>query len=229
MIMAFASQHAFVSVEAEPSTHDATPAVQPRRARPVRGRAEFERLMAAVAETRSAVRNRAIVLLSFDGGLRMSEIERLRRHHVLHPGGGLVQTLVLDPEVSKRTPWRSIVLGKRSRLRTALLQLVLEEPGEPDDPLIRSERNGPDGRPRPMSQDSLAFLFYRLYRRAGLEGCSSFSGRRTHIMGAMASVPASGGSLRDAFAKAGLRHAGAAEPYADVRPAAGQPQLQLFE
>lgn len=76
---------------------------------------------------------------------------------------------------------------------------ALREYSQPDrnDPIVESERGGH------MSAMGIVNWFARLYRKAGLEDCSSHSGRRTFITNAARVVHRVGGSLRDVQQLAG--------------------------
>jgi integrase len=57
--------------------------------------------------------------------------------------------------------------------------------------MIVSERGGP------MTAQSIVNWFAKLYDDAGLQGCSSHSGRRTFVTMAARLISRAGGSLRD--------------------------------
>lgn len=93
--------------------------------------------------------------------------------------------------------WRQVQILSHIPLHPQLreaLEALLEVRGEsvrPDRPVINSEHG------RGLSGASVAVWFHRLYPDLGLEGCSSHSGRRTFVAGAVKKCIEAGGSLRD--------------------------------
>jgi integrase/recombinase XerD len=100
--------------------------------------------------------------------------------------GNLGHALHLRDEASKGTSGRVIPLNKE--LHTALQKLHNARGRE------RSQRT---------SASAIVSLFASWYRAAGLQGCSSHSGRRTFIANAAHTISTVGGSLRDAQILAG--------------------------
>jgi integrase/recombinase XerD len=107
--------------------------------------------------------------------------------------GKLGNALHLRNEASKGASGRVIPLNRE--LRVALQ--ALREQGSTSPYVItteRSERTSPSG---------IVNLFASWYRAAGLQGCSSHSGRRTFITNAARTISTVGGSLRDVQMLAG--------------------------
>lgn len=153
------------------------------------------RLLRSVARHRHVERDRAIVLLSVKAGLRACEIAGLTWGMVLDAHGQIGDVIELRDAIAKRGGGRLIPLNPT--LKAALCKLWQKEPTLADAPIVRSERG------KAMRANSIVNWFVGLYRRAGLEGCSSHSGRRTFITKAARSVHRVGGSLRDVQQLAG--------------------------
>jgi integrase len=176
---------------------------------------ELRAVLAAATETRYPERNKVIVLLSFKAGLRASEIAKLRRWHVMTPGGELDAVIHLDKTVvkgglKKRRAGKPRTVPVNADLRQALLEYWRVCPGDHNTPLILSERAdttteptiGEGGAataklPSSMLPRTIVRLFGQLYRRAGLIGARSHSGRRTFGTKAARAIVTAGGSLRD--------------------------------
>ena len=124
------------------------------------------------AETsRHPLRNKVIVLLSAKAGLRAGEIAGLTWAMVTDPTGAISTVLELPDRAAKMGSGRVIPLHED--LRTALA--AWRAATHSDGPVIVSERGGP------MTPQSIVVWFANAYRVAGLNGCSSHSGRRTFI------------------------------------------------
>lgn len=113
-----------------------------------------------------SLRDRAIVLLLLDTGLRVSELAGLRRSD-LRPDGSVKVT-------GKGARERIVPVG--STARQALLRYLRTlEPLEPDDRILRSARGG-----RPLDAKGIQSIFKRLKTKAGIPGrCSPHLLRHT--------------------------------------------------
>lgn len=164
---------------------------------------ELQALLNLCGETRYPERNRVVVLLSFKAGLRAMEIAKIRRYMVLDNRGLLDTEIHLENRICKKGSGRTIPMAEGTQLHDAVLKMLKTVPGLPSYPLILSERAMSDDwtkandEPRPMSPASICYLFYRLYEKLQLLGCSSHSGRRTFITKAARAVQKIDGSLRD--------------------------------
>lgn len=167
--------------------------------------ADLCRVLAHVQSSRHPSRNRVIVLLSFQAGLRAAEIAGLTWPMVLDSRGSVSATLYVSPGIAKLGRGRCLPL--HPALRTAL-HLHHRAAGRPSEgPVIRSERGGA------MCPRSVVNWFKAVYLELGLEGCSSHSGRRTFITRSARLLPKAGGSLRDVQELAGHRALSTTERY----------------
>lgn len=139
--------------------------------------------------TKHTVRNRVLLLFSHKAGLRAKEIGALQWSMVTDGRGNLRDVLSLPDSATKGNSGRSIPLHRQ--LYAALAVLKKEQQPQPLDPIILSARKGP------MTATSGVNWFWYLYRRMGLHGCSSHSGRRTFITNTARKISDAGGSLRD--------------------------------
>ncbi len=154
----------------------------------------IEALTAAlVAQTRYPTRNLTIFMLSVKAGLRAKEIAELTWGMVTDAEGNLGTALHLRDEASKGSSGRVIPLNRELR---AALQ-ALREQDCPSPYVITTERS------QHTSASAIVNLFASWYRAAGLQGCSSHSGRRTFITNAARTIFSVGGSFSDVQMLAG--------------------------
>ena len=150
-------------------------------------------LIALAANSRQSQRNVVMVLLSVKAGLRAAEIAKLSWSMVLDATGEIAPMIELRNHAAKRRKGRRIPI--HPDLRRALQALA--KTSDISGPVIKSERGGA------MRPISIVMWFRSAYRRLGLDGCSSHSGRRTFITNAARLVHKAGGSLRDVQVLAG--------------------------
>jgi site-specific recombinase XerD len=111
-----------------------------------------------------SVRDRAIVLLFFDTGLRLSELAGLRRCDLRSDGSIKV--------VGKGARERIVPVGNAAR--QALLRYLRQTDSDPSGPVLRSRGGGP------LGWRGIQQVFNRLKRRAGIPGrCSPHTLRHT--------------------------------------------------
>lgn len=159
--------------------------------------ANITRMLRDVDRSRYPLRDRVIVLLSVRAGLRVKEIALVTWEMVMEADGRVGEVLELPNSASKGDEGgRTIYL--HSELRQALIKLKAHDRPDSADRIVRSERG--DGA---MLPGSVQIFFHTLYRRLGLRGCSSHSGRRTFITQLAKRIAAAGGSLRDVQQLAG--------------------------
>jgi integrase len=166
---------------------------------------QIENLRAFATATRYPRRNNLIVLLSVKAGLRAGEIANLTWDMVVDASGDIAGVIELRDCAAKKGSGRLIPM--HADLRTALA--VWGKVTGTSGPVVRSERGGA------MTAVSIVNWFAVAYRAAGLDGCSSHSGRRTFITRAARLVHKAGGSLRDVQLLAGHRSIQTTQRYID--------------
>ena len=136
---------------------------------------EYKRVLAIVESNKHAERNRAVVFLSFYAGLRACEIASMRLHDVVNDENKVKTQLVLEKHMTKGNERQRVMLN--SVLRKELQKYV--DSGcctySRNDAFIKSQK-GSAFSPLTISQ-----LFARFYKKSGIEGASSHSGRRQFI------------------------------------------------
>jgi len=168
---------------------------QGKQAKPLT-QTQVARVLNEVKLSRYPERDRVMVLLSVNAGLRACEIARVTWGMVLDADGNVSDVLELRDKATKG--------GKGGRqvplcgeLRAALTSLKGDDTPTADARVIHSERD------MGLSAGAIAVWFHRLYGRLGLKGCSSHSGRRTFVTELAKSIVSHGGSLRDVQQLAG--------------------------
>lgn len=129
-------------------------------------------LQAARRIDRSSYRLQVALLLSFDLGLRASEIARLCVADIYEGNGNVANSIrIKSPGRERLVPVRSTRL--RSTLANHFECSFRDRPHDNATPVIRSQRGSA------MTTGGLARLLTHLYRKAGIDSGSSRSGRRT--------------------------------------------------
>ena len=133
-----------------------------------------------------AVRDKALVLVSFRSGLRVGEIASLVWDDILTKNGEIKETFSLRKATTKGKKG-GLAFFTHPELRSALSDLLAETLSVKsicegsttsvksicrEDPVFRSRKGGA------FSNVSLSRLFTNTYARAGMEGLSSHSGRK---------------------------------------------------
>ena len=142
---------------------------------------------------RNGLRDETIFLLSVKSGLRSKEISLLSWNMVCKSDGTIDDYINLPNSSTKGNSGRIIPLHKD--IKTNLKLMLLEHRGlfgfDINNFIVRTERS-----PFTTSQ-CIVNMFFKWYKRMGLIGCSSHSGRRTFITETSKKISLCGGSLRD--------------------------------
>ena len=168
---------------------------------------ELRRLLRLVRRHRYPARDRVMVLLSAKAGLRAQEIAGLTWSMVSRPDGRMAETIELRDRIAKKGSGRIIPMHRE--LRLALVAWARVSAAQPHHCVVASERGGG------LSANSVVNWFAELYRRAGIYGCSSHSGRRTFITRLARVLERAGGSLRDVQQLAGHKSIEMTQRYID--------------
>ena len=154
---------------------------------------ELSKVLSACDATRHPDRNKTIFALTFKAGLRISEVSKLDWSMVLDASGQIGPVVNVLDQIAKKRGGR--VIPMHPLLRDALERLKAGR--DVTGPVIQSERGGA------MRPVALCNALSGLFKKAGLSGASSHSGRRTFITKAARAVGRVGGSLRDVQRLAG--------------------------
>lgn len=158
------------------------------------------KLLAAAKRGRFPERDRLMVLLAIYAGLRACEIARLTWGMVLDANGRVSTVLDVRASIAKRGTGRRIPLHRK--LRKALSNWKAQQARDliaPDQVVLPSLRGGA------LRPNSVVDWFVAKCKKAGLDGCSSHSGRRTFITTTARRAHRAGASLRDVQILAGHR------------------------
>ena len=160
----------------------------------VLNKSQIEMVSSYLRSKRNGLRNQTIFLLSVKSGLRSKEISQLSWKEVCNSNGEVDEYINLTNRSSKGKSGRVIPLHKD--VRQNLIELLDDHKqfsGFNMDTsfIVRTERS-----PFTTSQ-TIVNMFQSWYRKLGLVGCSSHSGRRTFITETSKKISLVGGSLRD--------------------------------
>jgi len=178
----------------------------PKQARTLNER-ELQRLLDYVATTKNAQRNRTMILLTHLAGMRIGEVAAVRVCDVLASDGTVRDEIHLSASQTKGNKSRTVLLNERMRAELALYMQTLRV-RDSKQALFASQRSSA------FTANTLTQVVNGIYRNAGLDGCSSHSGRR----GFLTNLAEKGVSVRVMMALAGHRNMATTQRYIDLRP-----------
>lgn len=166
---------------------------------------ELERVLRYINTTRYSTRNRAMIMTSFLSGMRVKEIASLLIGDVMDEHGAIRNEIRLTAEQTKGRYGRTVFINERLRteLGAYLGQTSIKSASHP---LFFTEKRGG------FSANTLTQWFFWIYRRAGVKGASSHSGRRTFIT----TLANRGIGVRVLASLAGHRSIAVTQTYIDV-------------
>ena len=166
---------------------------------------ELQQVFDYTAQHSHAMRNRMMLLFSFWAGMRVGEIASLRVGDVVDAGGKVKAEIKLAAEQTKGRHARTVFLPQK--LRDELQTYC-------DIRAVQDRKQSffltADG--KPFSANVMTQHFYWLYKKAGIEGASSHSGRRTFIT----TLASKGIGVRVLASLAGHRSIAVTQRYIDV-------------
>lgn len=168
---------------------------------------ELRRVLDYIATRKHAARNRALLMTTFLSGMRVGEVASLRLRDVVDATGKVRDEIRLTPEMTKGSYARVVFINERLRkeLQQYITQLKLTDANAK---LFYSQKAASDG----FNANTLTQHFHFLYRRAGVDGASSHSGRRTFIT----NLANKGVGVRVLMNLAGHRSIATTQAYIDI-------------
>jgi len=137
---------------------------------------EIRRVLDYVATRKHSARNRALVMMMFNTGMRVSEVASLRIKDVVDMEGNIKNEILLLAENTKTNEARTVFVNDKLRKELQQYSKLLASDNI-NHKFFYSQKRDSDG----FTANTLTQHFHYLYKRVGLDGCSSHSARRTFI------------------------------------------------
>ena len=168
---------------------------------------ELRRVLDYVATRKHSTRNRALVLTSVYSGCRVGELSSLTYTDVVDDEGKVRDEIRLKAENTKTKEARVVFVN--AKLKKELQHYASTyKPTNTQLKFFYSQKRKSDG----YNANTLTQFFHYLYKRAGVFGASSHSGRRTFIT----KLASQGVGVRVLMSLAGHRNISTTQAYIDV-------------
>lgn len=181
---------------------------------------EVTQVLDHIKNHRYPKRNKVIFLLSVKAGLRAQEISLLTWSMLTDASGQINGFIQFPDNLSKGKSGRTIPLN--TDLKKALIDLYQSNPSARENYVIVGERGSN------MLPCNISHWFCSTFKKLGLDGCSSHSGRRTFVINAAKRIIEVGGSLRDVQQLAGHASLHTTQHYVEEDAGAKQKVVQLI-
>ena len=137
---------------------------------------EVKRVLAVIGANRHAKRNRVVFQLSHLAALRACEISSLRVRDVVDSSRKVKSQIVLEASMTKGDERHRVMISTKlqKELQTYIDSICADY--RLDEPLIRTQQKSF------FSPLTLVQLFANIFKKSGIEGASSHSGRRSFMM-----------------------------------------------
>jgi integrase/recombinase XerD len=180
---------------------------------------ELRRVLDHVATRQHAARNRAMIVMTFYGGLRVGEIAQLRQCDVIDDQGLVRKEVRLDSERVKNKHARTVFLPEKLRRElAAYVNAMKQRAGHL--PLFPTQKCPERG----FTPNTAAQHLATIYRSAGIDGASSHSGRRTYIT----RLASKGVGVRVLASLAGHKSISTTQRYIDVNDEMKRAAVELI-
>jgi integrase/recombinase XerD len=135
---------------------------------------ELDQVLRYVSAKRYAKRDRCLLLTSFWSGMRVGEIAQLKMRDVVNEDGTIKNEIKLSAHQTKGNTARVVFIPHKLKEEISDY-LTTRMVKNPEIPLFHTDdRLG-------FTPNSLCQWFYWTYKRAGINGASSHSGRKTFL------------------------------------------------
>lgn len=169
--------------------------------------AEIRRVLDYIATRNHSTRNRALLMTTYLSGMRVGEISSLQYKDVVDAEGNIRNEIRLSAEQTKGNEARVVFVS--DKLRKELEQYTkIYQPKNINCKFFYSQKADSDG----FTANTLTQFFHYLYKRSGVYGASSHSGRRTFIT----NLANKGISVRVLASLAGHKNISTTQCYIDV-------------
>ena len=170
---------------------------------------ELRRVLDYTATRKHSVRNRALLMTTHLSGMRVGEVASLRNSDVLDAEGNIRNEIRLSAEQTKGNEARVVFVSDKLRKELELYtRLIGNATINPTLKFFYSQKSNSDG----FTANTLTQFFHYLYKRAGIDGASSHSGRRTFIT----NLATKGVGVRVLMSLAGHKNISTTQAYIDV-------------
>jgi integrase/recombinase XerD len=168
---------------------------------------DLKKVLNYIDRHKHALRNRTMLLCMMYAGMRAKEVAYLRYADVVDAEGKIRDEIFLTAEQTKGNQGNCIFVN--TKLKRELETYVRNhKPVNINDRLFYTQKKQASG----FTPNTLAQHFHYLYKRAGIAGGSSHSGRRTFIT----NLAAKGVGVRVLMSLARHLHIGTTQAYIDV-------------
>ena len=180
---------------------------------------EVRRVLLYMAAHKHGARNKAMFLCTHLAGMRIGEVSALRLCDVLNSDGSILDEIRLSASQTKGDRARTVLLPKRLQeelhaylsARFKLKDLTAVTMTDTTRALFCTQKHADRG----FTPNTAAQLMHYIYKRAGIVGASSHSGRR----GFITMLANKGANVRVLMALAGHRNLSTTQRYIDLNPA----------
>jgi integrase/recombinase XerD len=170
---------------------------------------ELRRVLDYTATRKHSVRNRALLMTTHLSGMRVGEVASLRNSDILDAEGNIRNEIRLSAEQTKGNEARVVFVSDKLRKELELYTcLTITSNTNPTLKFFYSQKRTSDG----FTANTLTQFFHYLYKRAGIDGASSHSGRRTFIT----NLATKGVGVRVLMSLAGHKNISTTQAYIDV-------------
>ncbi len=176
---------------------------------------ELRRVLDYVATRPQAARNRLMLLMTHWAGMRIGEVAALRVTDVISTDGTAKPEIRLAPEQTKGKHARTVFVSERLRKEIGAYVKTLDKA---QTHLFATQKQPA------FSANSACQLLNAIYQRAGIDGASSHSGRRSFIT----ALANKGVGVRVLAALAGHRSISTTQRYIDVNDVMQRAAVELI-
>ena len=168
---------------------------------------EIRKVLDYTATRKHSTRNRCLLYTTFLSGMRVGEVATLRYSDVVNVDGTIKNEIRLSAENTKTNEARTVFVNDKLR-KEFEKYIAVYKPSNPTVKFFYSQKRDSCG----FSPNTLTQFFHYLYKRAGVDGASSHSGRRTFIT----NLATQGVSVRVLMSLAGHKNISTTQCYIDV-------------
>lgn len=178
---------------------------------------ELRQVLSYISYHKHAARNRAMLLMTHWAGVRVKEVAALRIADVVNSDGTINEEVRLLPEQTKGRHARTVFIAEKLRKELAAYVKTIDV-RNPSKPLFYTQKSAA------FTSNTLCQHFHWLYKKAGIPGASSHSGRRSFIT----ALANRGIGVRVLMSLAGHRNISTTQAYIDVNDGMKRAAVELI-